>query len=176
MEVFDLRRHTMNVEIDGEKIQAEYLEFDNESYFLFGESSFNLLDKIKSLFYRIKNKVRDLYWEIRYGFQRMFNGYDYEDTFETFSKFTERYYKILTEYKRYHSGHPNNLTEEEWESIIDDMIRHLYYMDENNVEKELSRDVPDGWLANWETRDKITEKHKDEFFKLFSEYFYNLWD
>ena len=166
--------HILKVEINGEEIQAEYSEIHHECNLL--NKSLNLWDKITMPFYRIKNKLRDVYWEIRYGFQRMFKGYDYVDTFETFAKFTERYYKILTEYKKHHNSHPSNFTEEEWDNIIDDMLRHLYYMDEENVEKELSKDVPDNWVVSSKTTYEIMEKHKNEFFKLFSEYFYNIWD
>ena len=166
--------HILKVKIDGEEIQAEYFEFNHE--FNPFDYSYNLWDKITIPFYRIKNTVRDVYWEIRYGFQRMFKGYDNVDTFETFAKFTERYYKILTDYKKHHNGYPANLTSEEWDNIVDDMLRHLYYMDEENVEKELSKDVPENWTVSSKTTYEIIEKHKNEFFKLFSEYFYNLWD
>lgn len=169
-----IKDHTLKVEIDGEEIQAEYSEIYHE-YSPFNKS-LNLWDKITIPFYRIKNIIRDVYWEIRYGFQRMFKGYDYVDTFETFAKFTERYYKILNDYKNHHNSHPFKLTEEEWNNIIDDMLRHLYYMDEENVEKELSKDVPENWTVSSKTTYEIMEKHKNEFFKLFSEYFFNIWD
>ena len=166
--------HTTKVEIDGEEIQAEYLEFSHE-FDLFNKK-LNLWDKITMPFYRIKNTLRDVYWEIRYGFQRMFKGYDYVDTFEIFSKFTERYYKILTDYKNNLHGHPVNLTQEEWDGVINDMLRHLYYMDEENVEKELKKGVPEDWIVSSKTTYEIMNQHKDDFFKMFSEYFYNLWD
>lgn len=132
---------------------------------------------ITTPYYRIKNKARDLYWEIRYGFQRMFNGYDSVDVFNTFDKFIERYNKILTRYKNTHCGYPGgDITEEAWENIIDEMLYHLKYMDEETVTEELEKDVPDDWSASGKTVYEIMEKHKDEFFTLFSKYFYNLWD
>ena len=106
----------------------------------------------------------------------MFKGYDYVDTFETFSKFIDRYSKILKEYKENLHGHPGYMAEEEWNAILDQMIFHLYYMDEDNVDKELYKDVPDNWIVTWDTTSDILEKHKNEFFKLFSEHFYDLWD
>ena len=126
--------HKLKVKIDGEEIQAEYIEFEHDlSSF---KKSFNLWDKITIPFYRIKNTLRDVYWEIRYGFQRMFKGYDYVDTFETYAKFTERYYKILTEYRKNHFGHPCNLTNEECEALFkeDKSFRKgkLCYRDKNN--------------------------------------------
>lgn len=171
-----MNKHTMVAVIDGEKIEAEYLEFDEFNCFNLLSDSSDLWDKITTLFYWIKNTVRDIYWEVRYGFQRMFKGYDYEDTFETCAKFVDRYYKILTDYKKNHYGYPLGLTEEEWNGIIDDMLRHLYYMNEDNVEKELSKYILADWTVSDKTLYEVAEKHKNEFFKLFSEYFYNLWD
>ena len=133
-------------------------------------------DNITWAYHRIKGWIRDTYWEVRYGIQRMFQGYDVVDTFETFSKFTERYEKILKDYRAHHHGYPTNMTNEEWEEIVDDMIYHLYYMDEENVEKELCSGMPKTWVPDPATTYEIMERHKDEFFKLFSKYFYDLWD
>ena len=140
-------------------------------------------DKLEDLWYtiihpywKIKRCIKDTYWNVRYGFQRMFKGYDSVDTFETFAKFIDRYTKILTEYRKNHVGYVGTMTNEEWEVIIDEMLYHLHYMDEQNVEEELEKNVPDDWHVCQKTIDNIMEMHKNEFFKLFSEYFYNLWD
>lgn len=131
---------------------------------------------ITSLLRKPKWKIEKLYWKIRYGFERMFKGYDSVDCFETFSRFVDRYSKILAEYKKNHHGYPIGVSEKEWEDIIDEMIYHLYYMDEDNVEKELCKNMPEGWMPTWKTSEEIMERHKDEFFKLFSKYFFSLWD
>ena len=68
------------------------------------------------------------------------------------------------------------MTNEEWEDVIDDMLYHLKYMDEWTVIQELEKDIPDDWNASLKTVDEVMDKHKNEFFRLFSEYFYNLWD
>lgn len=136
----------------------------------------SLWDKITIPFYRIKRKLKDIYWTIRYAFQRMYKGYDYVETFDVYFTFIERYEKILIEFKKHGNSFPCEKTEEEWNNIIDEMIYHLHYMNEDNVDKELKQYVPEGWLPCWETSGKIMSKHKEEFFKLFSEYFYNLWD
>lgn len=106
----------------------------------------------------------------------MFKGYDYVDTFETFAKFIERYTKILTEYRKMHVGYVGTMTNEEWEAIIDEMLYHLKYMDEETVTEELERYVPDNWHASSKTVAEIMDKHKNAFFELFSKYFYHLWD
>lgn len=162
-------------------IVAEYIKF-NHSDWLEPKKAKTLKDKVKKIwdiitipFWRIKHWVRDTYWKVHYGFERMFKGYDSVDTFETFAKFIERYEKVLTKYKEYNISHPCGMTEEEWDNIIDEMIYHLHYMDENNIDEELSKHVPEDWYPSWKTSSEIMEKHKNEFFKLFSEYFYNLW-
>lgn len=162
---------------------------ENVEYFIFDHSWFNpkeiktfkdklenIWDAITTPFYRIKHKVRDVCWEIRYGFQRMFKGYDVVDTFETFSKFINRYTKILTDYRNKHWGYPGTMTEEEWDEIVDEMLYHLKYMDEEVVTSELENGVPDEWSASGIIVYEIMDKHKDAFFELFSKYFYYLWD
>ena len=168
--------HEKEIEIAGEKITAKYFE----SSFNYSPTKRSKLSdlwfNITLPFYRLKIKIRDVYWEIRYGIQRMFNDYDYVDTFSLCDKFIERYSKILKEFKENLHGHPGTMTEEEWNGIIDKMLFHLYYMDEENIDKELYKDVPDNWIATWDTSATIMEYHKNEFFKLFSEHFYDLWD
>ena len=106
----------------------------------------------------------------------MFKGYDNVDTFDIFSKFIDRYSKILSKFKENHCGYPAHLTEKEWEEILNEMLYHLYYMNEDNVEKELTREVPENWIPSGKTIGSITCAHKDRFFELFSEFFYDLWD
>lgn len=166
--------HTATAQVGKDTIEAEYFTFDLSLGL--NEPDWTIWDKITMPFYRVKNWTRDTYWEIRYGFQRMFRGYDEVDVFETFAKFIDRYTKILTRLRNNHWGHPYNLTEEEWDTVIDEMIYHLKYMDEETVTEELERNVPNGWAASSKTVYEILEKHKDQFFELFSKYFFDLWD
>ena len=172
-------KHTATAQVGKDTIEnAEYLTFERCDWW--NPKKKNVFEKawdvITTPYYKAKHWIRDTYWQVYYGFQRMFKGYDAVDTFETFAKFTERYEKILKDYKKYHYGYPGDMTEEAWESVVDDMIYHLHYMDEQNVEDELSKGMPEGWVPSCITVDQIMERHKDEFFKLFSKHFYNLWD
>ena len=164
------------LKIGGQLITAEYFD----STIKFPEKEHNKLsdfwDTITLPFYRIKHKTRHIYHEIRYSFQRMFKDYDDRDVISMDCKFIDRYYKILTEFKNNLHGHPGRMTEEEWTAILDEMTLHLYYMDEENVEKELMDGVPESWIPSWKTSMEIMEYHKNEFFRLFSEHFYDLWD
>lgn len=166
------KSHTATATVGRDTIEAEYFEFEYTDLGI----DLNLWDKVTLPYYRIKYKVKNTYWKIRYGFQRMFKGYDDVDTFDTFFRFIERYKKIIKELRNNHYGYPGTMTYKEWDNILDTMLYHLHYMEEDNVVKELEKDVPDNWSVSLKTVNDVMEKHKDEFFKLFSEYFYNLWD
>lgn len=161
---------------------AEYIMFNHSDWLkpkepkTLRDKAELFLDILSTPFYKIKLSVDGLYWKSRYGIERMLKGYDSMDTFETFHKFIERYTKILTEYRKSHVGYVPWMTEGEWDSVIDEMLYHLHYMNEDAVIEDLSRDVPDAWTASQKTIDEVMGKHKDEFFRLFSKHFYDLWD
>ena len=124
-------------------------------------------------------KLKYLYWDIhrnvKFGFQRMFRGYDNADGYEFFSNFVDRNYKLLKHFKKHTWGYPYELTEEEWDKVLEEMIQHLYMMDEWNVIDSLKQGMPEDWEPAYNTVYEIMERNKDDFFKLFSKYFYNLW-
>jgi hypothetical protein len=171
--------HTAIAQVGKDIIEnAEYFTFDHSDWWEPKKMKWfeKVWDVITTPYYKAKWKIKDTYWEVRYGFERMFKGYDSVDTFETFAKFIERYTKILKDLRNCHYGYPGNISEEEWDTILDEMIYHLHYMDEETVTEALEKDVPDDWVASSKTAYEIMDKHKREFFKLFSEYFYDLWD
>lgn len=163
-----------NVTIDGTTFEVEYFNFN------IGDNPFGLQwtlwDKITIPFYRLKGKIRDYYWQVKYAFQRMFKGYDKTETFEMFSNFIDRYRKILKDYKKHHWGYPGELTEEEWDAIVDRMIYCLDMMDEQYLEKLLLEDMSPIYTVSSKSTYEIMTKYKNEFFQMFSEWFYNLWD
>lgn len=94
-------------------------------------------------------------------------GYDEYAIWETFYWFIETMKSILTSYRKKHWGHPMGMDEEEWDGIIDKMIALLNDMDECNPKYD---------EEDYNKKYDEMNAAKDEFFKLFSEYFYNLWD
>lgn len=179
MEDIEKTFYKTNVEI-GEVIfeQIEYKDYSDSVTRLreMMDAKFTLWDRITIPFCRLKYEVKKVVQIVRYGFQRMFKGYDNVDVFDTFYQFSKRYHKIFVELRKNSCSHPCNMTEEEWDNILDRMITHLYYMDETNVVNKLEDDAPKGLSPSYSAIHKVMNKHKEEFFKLFSEYFYNLWD
>ena len=170
--------HCATAHVGKDIIEAEYIIFEHSDLLEPRKMSWfeKAWDAITTPYYKAKWKFDRAYWNCRYGFERMFKGYDSVDTFEIFSKFIERYTKILTELRNCHYGYPYDLTEEEWDNVLDEMIYHLYYMDEEHVIEELERDVPDDWSVSQKIVGEVMNKHKNAFFELFSKYFFSLWD
>ena len=79
---------------------VEYITFDHSDWWkpkeikTFKDVLEKIWDVITTPYYFVKRNVRDVYWKIYYGFERMFKDYDSIDTFATFDKFIERYSKV----------------------------------------------------------------------------------
>lgn len=103
-------------------------------------------------------------------------GYDEYATWETFNWFIATMKSILPHYRDHisipividdYTEEKADKNEEKWYGIIDRMIELLNLMDERNIRY---KGVDYGWQHS------EMNKAKDEFFELFSKYFYNLWD
>ena len=125
--------------------------------------------------YRIKWKTFDIYRAIKFGFQRMFRGYDDSDGWAFKWRFIDKNYKILNHFFKTHKSRPWNMTEKEWEDILQDMCKHLYMMDEDNVIDTLKTGMPEDWEPAIDSVYEIMERHKNEFFDLMKKHFYDLW-
>lgn len=108
------------------------------------------------------------------------HGYDEYATWETFDWFIDTMKEILTVYRSNHNGYPVfNMAlmdddSKEFEAIrvkydgdIDHMIKLLDAMDECSEQYK---------KIHYTEKHKEMNAAKDEFFKMFSEYFYDLWD
>ena len=126
-------------------------------------------------------------------FHLMKYGYDDFAVWETFSWFTTTMRSVLKRYKRDRHGTPilidnyptdSSANDEEsqrlikendkmWEDIINRMIELLDLMDEQNPKYETD-EYEDA--EGMEKQRIEMDAAKDEFFGLFSKYFYHLWD
>ena len=126
--------------------------------------------------------LRDIPIFIKRIFFTLKHGYSPVAQFETFEWFMDVMTEILTNYRYNRMGSPvvidnffdvkeensnDVVNEEEYNAILDRMIVLLDLMDEHN---QLYNDM------DWKEADKKKEDAKNEFFKLFSEQFYGLWD
>lgn len=112
------------------------------------------------------------------------HGYDEYATWEVFYWFIITMKPILQEYRNTHNGYPSvtfgyspeDLEKQEqanvkYDATLDKMINLLDDMDECNPKYE-----SDEYMKNPVKQHEEMNAAKDEFFKLFSEKFWNLWD
>ena len=126
--------------------------------------------------------LKDIPIFIKRIFFTLKHGYSPVAQFETFEWFMDVMKEIITNYRYNRMGspvvidnffdvkeeNPNDVANEEaYNAILDRMIVLLDLMDEHN---QLYNDM------DWKEADKKKEDAKNEFFKLFSEQFYGLWD
>lgn len=127
------------------------------------------------LFYRLS----EMCWEVRYAVQRVYQGYDNRDVFEFYNNFLKRNAKILKDYKKNNAGYPRNLTEDEWDNILQEMADCFENSDEIVAAKNLYGGF-DEFIDNWNTERQVklneyVEKNKDRGFDLLKEFFFHLW-
>ena len=100
------------------------------------------------------------------------HGYSPVAQWETFEWFTDVMKEILTNYRNNRCGSPIIVDDydeniEVYNKVLDNMIDLLDKMDELNP-------IYDN--MDWKEKDEAIVNAKNEFFKLFSKYFYDLWD
>ena len=152
--------------------------------------------------YKLRRFFRELRWELRYAWRRAWRGYDDVDFFECFEMFRRRMIRILEDFINYGNGllnipreseHYNELLkrfpegyfdEEHTKLIYQTMIFHLHMMDEDYVEKMLygnnvyddDYEVSCRSIEDHKRIYSVMRQNKDAFMKLFSLFYYDLWD
>lgn len=101
----------------------------------FGLNSFLERTKGASLRY----KLRELWWQLRYAWQRAWRGYDFTDVFELGYNFTAKMPVLLTEFLKnnvglfYDTEADKQLDEEETNAVIKEMIFYFENCDEDHA-------------------------------------------
>ena len=118
------------------------------------------------IWYTPKRKIKDLYYDVKYAFQRMFKGYDDTDTFEFWYNFCEHTSKIFDDMANHHYGYAARMTNEEYTNKLKEMSSYL----------KTIIDLDQNYEGPLEEQDKLQVENKDKFMQLFSELFFDLWD
>ena len=116
--------------------------------------------------------IKDIPIFIERIFFTLKHGYSPVAKWETSGWFMSVMNEILVNYRHNRMGTPILIgdyeeNEDAYNKILDHMIELLGLMDENN---KIYDDM------DWKESDKARESAKNEFFKLFSEHFYEFWD
>ena len=150
---------------------------------------------------RPRHFLKKLRWELKYAWRRAWFGYDDVDMFECFEMFRRRMIKILEDFIKHGNGllnlpqeseHYNELSKkfpgyfdkENTKLIYQTMIFHLQMMDEDYVEKKLyGNNVYDDdyeigcrSIEDHKRISSVIRQNKNAFMKLFSLFYFDLWD
>jgi hypothetical protein len=117
---------------------------------------------------RFRYRASSIVHQFKLAFQRALYGYDNAELWNMDECFVSRYRAIIEHLGVTTTSHPGELTEEQWKRILFRMIELLDIM--NTDEFEVG--FPDLVLEAIKKKNKA----KDEFFRLFSKWFWDLWD
>lgn len=125
---------------------------------------------------RFINKLTSMWLNLKHRCQRFYRGYSWVDASEIDQWFIHTIKPMLCDMRDNHTGHPAELTAEEWNDILQEMIDLISYMDRDAIYQELYG--PNGEISTEEYAyvEQFVEEKKTKFFEMFSKWFYCLWD
>lgn len=143
--------------------------------------------------YRLFDFIKDTPKEIKWFLQRGFRGYSDRDVWAMDIWFENTIIPMLEQLQKTKHGYPMDMTEQQWNITLDNMINYFkestekYCSEKNEYEEEYLnsmyednqedfKKLRDKWLDREEKIADYKTHMKDKAFKLFSKYFYNLWD
>lgn len=134
-----------------------------------------------NLYYRIKNTISDFWYDFRRRCQRFKRGWAYSDAWDMNAWFVHTLKPMLIYLKNNGISYPIGFNDRsEWETVLDEMINCLNFMDEDYCIEFLGFGAVDYYKCmtreDWDRVYTIMAENKNKFFELFSEYFFDLWD
>ena len=135
-----------------------------------------------TLYYKIKNAIRDFWYDFRVRCQRFKRGYAWSDVWDMDCWFKRNVKPMLIHLRDYGIGVPNELYVDgeneriNWENVLTEMVGCLDLMDKDAAEKHLGIADDDYSPESYQKVRDLMDEKKDRFFELFSKYFYCLWD
>lgn len=111
--------------------------------------------------------------------QRAEQGYCDEDIYNVYDWFLNIVPRVLIDFNKNRIGHPCDLTDKEWDNIIERIIFCLSEANED-ICTQTNEFSPVTNLTKWEEREDELGKYRNSMLKegleLFTKYFWNLWD
>ena len=146
-----------------------------EAYEMVG-LEYTFWDRISTPFYRIRRFFYDHWFNFRQRCQRFQRGYADSDVWDMDHWFIDTVKPMMEQMLRTYNSRPGEITAEEWEDNLQEMIACLTLMDEDAAQEHLGI-THEAWSVDKHQRIKATMfENKKRFFELFEKWFYNLWD
>jgi len=155
--------------------------------------------------YRIDEIIRNLFYDLKNGWQRANKGYCDRDLWDVSSWFLRTMPNLLAEFGENQQGYPGTITFEEWESILKEMaFKFTEATDKCSYQNKYDDTFPLGfnfepvgdhlckmvdlpmsddekenkdlWFEEELKIDEYKNKNFEEGIDLFKKWFWNLWD
>ena len=163
-----------------EEKETEELEEKTESFT--GGGNLNIKytwwEKLLRPFFVMKIRMKERSAQGKYRRQRADKGYSDFDLWEIRTWFVHRIVPMLREMSDKANNHPEEMEFEEWQSLLRHMADLAETMDtweDGALRKKLGIDEEDYSVESLYRISDEKEKAKEEFFTLFSKWFYHLW-
>lgn len=146
---------------------------------LFENLKLTFWDKLTSPFFRVAEYIRSKQRDFRYRCQRFKCGYASCDVWELRTWFVNTLRPMLEDLRIHHTGCPEDLTNEEWEAILVEMIKLLAIMDiwDDSAAKEYLGIRDDCFTCEAQKQiSDVKQNATEQFFTLFSKWFWDMWD
>ena len=166
---------SLKKDIEAALAAKTFEEQEKEFESMLSRKHWTVWDYITLPFHRAKYAIKDGYYSLKYRCQRFIRGYSDEDVFEFGFNLRTHIIKILRDFIECHNGY-SGASEEEYDQKLKDMLYHLEWMDEEKVDDEMRKKYDRYSRKYFEERHQMLESHTDEFFKLFRELYWTLWD
>ena len=133
-------------------------------------------EKLTIPFYRAGYFLQSLFARFKWRYQRFLRGYACADVWDMDRWFIRTVKPMLQNLLEHHNGYPSELTDEEWNAILQEMISCIGLMDEDSAKIHLGVSKDDFGSQSYELVYKCMYDNKQRFFELFERWFYCLWD
>lgn len=127
-------------------------------------------------------RIRDFYWQLRYAWQRAWRGYDSLDVFDIGGQFERRMPVLLRQFLQHNIGLfydvevEKQLTKEETDEVVKQMIYYFENCDEDVVTKRLIGEWPPKWDRETMLKVDAEVRHcRSMAMQMFSKWVDQLW-
>jgi len=101
----------------------------------------------------------------KFAYQKITRGFSDRDTWSLDHTIANYILPRLKRFKEVNNGHPTHLSEDEWDSILDEMIYAMEY-------------TATQWTDDWDDTNFNVQENWDRYLqgmKYFGKYFHHLW-
>lgn len=116
----------------------------------------------------LKWKLKELRWELKYAWQRVWRGYDDCDVFGFGDRIIKKITLILEDFIETSSGYPAEFSEDEWNNILKEMLEYFRNANEEYVDENYNFELSEQY--------DFMQENLKEGMKLFTKHCYSLWD